>query len=242
LPSFAEIIKINHMKKALLFCTTAILIHCSANAQDWSASVLVGASTYQGDLVKGNFSTKDLGLAIGIGAHRSLNDKFSLRGTLQLLQISGDDANSDEKKARGISFTNNLINMGIHLQYDILGKDRFANTGAFKATWTPYVTIGLAGMTSNPKVNASVPANYLQADRDHSQKLFISTPIGVGVKFDVSKHLNIGLEWSSNPVFSDYLDGVSQSGEPDKNDWFSSIGLRVLYYFQSQKELSATMK
>ena len=230
------------MKKALLLATTAILIHCSANAQDWSVSVLVGASTYQGDLVKGHFSNEELGLAVGLGAHRTLNNKFSLRGSIQLIQISGDDANSDEKKARGISFSNNLINFGAHLQYDLLGKDRFASTGVFKRNWTPYLSIGIAGLSSNPKVTALVPANYVQADRDKSQKFFISTPIGVGVKFDVSKHLNIGLEWSSNPVFSDYLDGVSQSGEPDKNDWFSSIGLRVMYHFQSQKELSATMK
>lgn len=230
------------MKKIVSIVCFALGISGAVSGQGWSASVLLGASTYQGDLVEKNYSAKDIGFAFGVAAHKSLNDKFSVKASVNVLRISGDDADSDARKGRGISFTNNLINFGVHVQYDILGRDRFSKSGSFSRNWTPYVSLGLAGVASNPKITAVTPANYLQADRDNTPKMFFSLPIGIGVKFDLTNQLNLGLEWSSNPIFSDYLDGVSLSGEPDKKDWFTSIGVRLMYSFQWQKDLTSTMK
>ena len=56
-------------------------------------------------------------------------------------------------------------------------------------------------------------------------------PFGLGVKADINHQWMVGLEWGMRPVFSDMLDGVSQSGNPDQNDWYGMGGMNLSFRF-----------
>lgn len=53
--------------------------------------------------------------------------------------------------------------------------------------------------------------------------------MGAGLKYDLSRQLVIGIEVGLRPTFDDLLDGISQAGNPDKNDWFGFGGLTLHY-------------
>ena len=59
--------------------------------------------------------------------------------------------------------------------------------------------------------------------------IHVVMPIGVGLKMDVSKKMQIGLEAGLRMPFTDYLDGISQAGNPDGNDTYFMSGLSLIY-------------
>ena len=64
-----------------------------------------------------------------------------------------------------------------------------------------------------------------------------SLPIGLGVKYDLTNNLNIGFEYGIRLVWTDYLDGVSQAGNPNKNDVYFSGGIVLAYRFNKKEHI-----
>ena len=62
---------------------------------------------------------------------------------------------------------------------------------------------------------------------------FITVPFMFGVRIDLHEHVSISGEWGWRATFSDYLDDVSQNGNPNRNDWYLFVGGSVSYFFGS---------
>ena len=58
---------------------------------------------------------------------------------------------------------------------------------------------------------------------------FIGVANYIGLKAGINDKWGVGLEFGLRKPFTDYLDGVSESGNPDKGDWFLIGGASLSY-------------
>jgi OmpA-OmpF porin, OOP family len=81
-----------------------------------------------------------------------------------------------------------------------------------------------------------VPTSKISADKNlEKSTIALSVPVGGGFRFRISDRSTLGIEAYTRMVLSDYLDGVSQSGNPEQNDWFFSGMVSFSHAFGSRK-------
>ncbi len=217
----------------LVLLLTTIQIH--AQSHKWEIGLLMGATTYQGDLVEPNlYDFKELNFAYGGFLKWAISDRVSLRGNLLRGKITGDDINSDARADRSFNFSAPLTEFSAQMEYEFFGHRRTAEYGMHQKVVSPYVFLGLGMTIFDPEINFGSNANSSQIREDinagpHCTRAAV--PIGLGVKADLSENWVIGAEWGARYVFSDRIDGVNASGNPDKNDWYAFAGLNIGYRF-----------
>jgi OmpA-OmpF porin, OOP family len=208
--------------------------------QKWEVGAYFGASQYQGDLQV--LGTKDINIGnIGILARYHINDAFAIRPNFILGQLSAADFN----EARKYSFSTPLRELSVLGEYEFLGKRRYANIeqGKFKKTFSPYLFAGVGYANLTPKTdynrNGNI-SNKTKIDEDDQKredfKGAIALPIGAGVKMDLSKFWTIGVEAGLRLTMNDYLDGISVSANPDKNDTYVTGGVILSYRIPFMKD------
>ena len=97
---------------------------------------------------------------------------------------------------------------------------------------SPFIGAGLGLAFGDAKVK--VPDNdktrFPEAD---DKSAFIVFPMTIGIRFDVTEALIVTGEFSVRGTFSDYLDGVSQNGNPNANDHYMFGGISILYLIEA---------
>ncbi|MGH1437736.1 MAG: DUF6089 family protein [Lewinella sp.] len=201
-------------------------------------NLLLGGGAYLGDLQVAN-QIPDLeqvqfspGLQFGVSIHNN----WLVRAGFQTLSYDGADAFSDiaEIKERDFSFTGKLTEGNVQLVWEPLAHRRYPATGGYRNIISPYLFVG-AGLAffehttryGNPGVDGFPPK--IQADLDAEESPAFVLPVGGGVRFDLSKHTSVGLELGARKTFTDQLDGVSNSGKSDTDDWYLAGGLTISY-------------
>ncbi|MBP6185399.1 MAG: OmpA family protein [Saprospiraceae bacterium] len=102
-----------------------------------------------------------------------------------------------------------------------------------KRSVSPYLTGGIGAVFFDPEIEAEdnptpKPLTQKELDQDYS-KINFTTPIGAGLKFYLNDRWTLGLEALLIPTHADYLDGFSDSRNPDDNDWLSTASLGLSY-------------
>ncbi len=129
------------------------------------------------------------------------------------------------KKQEICHFGRELLKLATVAEYNFLDyqEKRYA------VNWTPYVFGGIGYSKFKPDV---VTDNY-------KTNTFI-IPYGVGIKYQIKRPWNIGLEYGSRKTFSDYIDNLGgdpknndklQQGDPSRKDAYYYIRLSVSYTF-----------
>jgi outer membrane protein OmpA-like peptidoglycan-associated protein len=161
---------------------------------------------------------------------------LGLRLGLTSGMISGDDAENDSAgyRERGFSFENRVTELSILAQFEPLGGRRF-NGNKFNKILSPYLFAGVGVAFSNPDTdyNGNNSSKVQEDKNTDTQKSFLTTPFGIGLRYDISRKWNLGLEIGLRPTFDDLLDGVSASGNPNNNDWYTFGGLTLTTRFGS---------
>ena len=187
----------------------------------------VGYSNYLGDLVEPMFTFKHSSLAGSVSARKQLGPNFSLRGNIVLGKLKGDDRFYDRNRKRGNRFESTFFEMSILAEYDLLGERRYPKNGGIASILSPYVFGGLGFLMLDQSIH------YGSADNPDLTAVYnflhLSIPIGFGLKKDVDKSFQIGIEWGIRFTFSDYIDGVKRSGDASNNDVYFFGGLGVMY-------------
>lgn len=211
-----------------------LLSSLSLEAQDqkWEGSLLLGTSNYFGDLIEKNGQTlKQSNLAYGLLVKRKINQNVGVRLGISSGQLDITDADNDneEYQARGFSFENRLTELSLTGEWEPLGSNRFPGGKKFNKILSPYVFAGVGLAFSNPETNFNERESVgVTADQNEdTQKSVFTIPFGVGIRYDVTRKINVGLELGFRATTDDYLDGVSQAGNPDRNDWFAFSGITV---------------
>lgn len=212
---------------SLVFCTT--LLH----AQKSEIGLHLGLTNYLGDLVSSDISLKNPTLAYGLYYRNPINPKWTIKGGLTFGNFKGDDANFEERQNRGFSFKSFMTEISAVVEWNVLGKPKINEAGLFNKTSSPFLFAGLGGIITSPKVTG-LPANAPENTGDFS-KFSLIVPVGGGYKFDLSETTTLSVHYSFQLTFTDYLDGVSESANPDANDAYTMLGINLGYTFGKAK-------
>lgn len=200
--------------------------------------------------------------ATGVFYRKNLSPNFAWRGNVLISQLKDEDRNYSEpfwRSERNFSFNSLAIEAGLRVEWDIFGKWRYrraidtavykldrhtqyALVNGFKRSISPYLFIGGGGMAISAKTSMNFPhldANAqpieIQLDQKKTKSLIFtpSVSLGGGVHFDLTPRLVIGAELGTHLPFTDYLDGISQAGNPDKRDWLWTGGISLGFRLRS---------
>jgi OmpA-OmpF porin, OOP family len=206
----------------------------------WEWGLFAGGANYLGDLVETEYpvpgeTNPALGAFVGI----NIGYQWTMRMNGFHASLSGDDANfKDEniKLNRMFRFESRLTELSLMAQWEPFGRKRYPDEGGFNKIFSPYLFAGVGLAIVDPGADFSLAPREgdiarIQEDKDAGAGIHknFTVPFGGGFKIDVSKRSSLGLELGLRNAFSDYLDGVSRSGNPEKNDWYLIGGLALTH-------------
>ena len=211
-----------------LIITLVCLPFIGQSQSSYEIGVLGGFANYQGDLVESYLEFEETNLAWGLFVRYNFNEKFAARINFSNGQISGDDQNGTEewRKQRNLSFRSDIYEFSLIGEWELLGKASYSTSGLFESSLTPYLLLGV-GLV---KFDVAAEGEGL-SEEEEFPNVFISVPIGGGLKYHFQERVTLGAELAFRPAFGDYLDGVSLKGNPDKNDWYLFGGLTISIAF-----------
>lgn len=183
-----------------------------------------------GDLVDAKFgSMNDLNFAYGLMARRYFHPNLAIRGNLLRSRLTGNDDRYERLAERGFRTQTPLTELSMDLEFDLFGHRR-GNPELTSGPISPYFLVGVGMAFTNPKTNyGSLDGDALQDQNAEVSGTRFVLPVGLGLRIDMGTNWAAAVEVSPRATFSDYLDGVSLSGNPDKNDWYG-IGSVQLWY------------
>ena len=214
---------------------------------DYEIGINAGTLIYQGDLSKGNFGyLHGLKPAIGLYGAKSLNEFFSARVTMTVGWLGADESTYSSPawtRHRNLKFSTPVFESSAQLVWDLIGKSyRYE-----KHRLSPYFFIG-AGLSFvdvkrdwsrfdttyfGPKSAAAIG---LGIDTLHRTPRVIPVlPLGMGLRYMLTSQLALTGEITYRITPSDYLDGFSHAGDPQKKDHYYGISIGLSYRFGSDR-------
>jgi outer membrane protein OmpA-like peptidoglycan-associated protein len=220
--------------------------------------VALGALRYNGDLSNDrSLRTGALRPAAAFFVRRHLIPNLALRGNVLLGQMADNDrayTTPEWRQARNISFKSTVSELSLQAEWDILGKKRYrrvdtvvyeldryrqiAHVNVFRRILAPYLFAG-GGLLMTKAQPVFDPAYLMEADQAAKAQADLNEAadwqarpgfsFGGGLNLDLSREWVLGLELGTRTALSDYFDGVSQTGNPDKPDWYFFGGLNLAY-------------
>lgn len=198
---------------------------------------------YQGDLTPtANSSFKTPRFGFMVYANRALSSSFSLRTSLAVGSIKGDDGKFSDpswRQQRNFAFRSPVLEISELLQWNVLGK----NSGKLLGGFSPYLFGGLGVSFLNIQRDLSrYNAEYF-ADEPHVQaglnldlakklpRAIPVFPVGLGLRFSVSRKVSLIAESSLRVTTTDYLDGFSEAANSARKDQYSSHSVGIIYTF-----------
>lgn len=195
----------------------------------------IGYNNYFGDLSPasgiGSSSFNGVNLYVGAVGEYRFHPNFSARAGLAYTMLSASDASADPtadvnsfgRYGRNLHFRNNMIEFSSMITANIFP----VNRGYLKrAKINPYVMLGLNVFTNNPQARAYgkgssgdwVSLRDLKTEGQGTSTgpeaysgLQFGIPFGVGVKFAITRKIDISFELGYRFTFSNYLDDVGSS-------------------------------
>ncbi|HEU5164114.1 MAG TPA: DUF6089 family protein [Chitinophagaceae bacterium] len=204
----------------------------------------IGTFIYQGDLTPndyGAFNTMKPGFAISVT--RNLNSLYAIRFQLLHGSLKGDDSkyeSPDWRQQRNFKFKTPVTELSLQAVRNILS---LASNEAGIINFTPYIFGGISYSFLNIKrdwsnfnyshfAGETAVINGLNEDINHKlPKGLFSIPIGAGVRYGITEKLSFSLEGIYRIIGNDYLDGFSQSANPDMADHYHALMVGLIYSF-----------
>ncbi|PHN07574.1 hypothetical protein CRP01_05590 [Flavilitoribacter nigricans DSM 23189 = NBRC 102662] len=204
----------------------------------------VGGSNYLGDLVETSWPfLKETNPMFGMWSTYRIGKTGGLRLGAAYGKVSGDDQNFSDpvySENRRFRFTTDLLELSLVGVWEPFGKRRYPSEVEFKKIFSPYIFggIGVVRVMADPDFS-DMPTNQearyrerIQTDkRDLPENLIPTFPMGVGFKQDLSKRSVISVELGFRKAMTDYIDGISEAGNPGSGDWYvfggTSLSFRI---------------
>lgn len=199
----------------------------------------IGAYVYQGDLTPSSLgSYKTLRPGINLFGSRIISRSFAVRANLAFSGLRGDDAAYDHpeyRQHRNFNFSTPLVEVTALVVWNPL-KRNYDDKG-----FSPYLFAGGgASFLSITKDWSNYDANYfgdgtyipsrVVIDEAHGTPNIIPVvPVGLGLRYNLSSRWAVTAEGTYRVMFTDYLDGFSQSADPGQNDHYHSLSVSAIY-------------
>lgn len=211
--------------------------------EQWEAGMMGGVSAYNGDLSTGNLQPGSYGGGGGLFVRYRFNDVLSGRGNLQFGNLRGADRNFEDlgRRVRNFSFTASFYDFGLLAEFEPFGKIKTVRKARSGHFLSPYIHFGISGVLSVPLVDFNEPnivakTSDINLDRNNSSFFHAAIPFGAGLRYDLNKNWMVGAEAGIRRVFTDYLDGISKAGNPEKKDWIGTANLVLGYRFAAFRD------
>lgn len=120
-------------------------------------------------------------------------------------------------------------------EYTVFDQDGRIIETHYPKHFTPYLFtgIGVSYFDANPE---GLPADAPELLDGAYSDIHFSVPVGMGFRYDFSKKFAVAMDGTFKYGFSDHLDGVSESRNPEKNDWVVTGGVKFIYKIGSKKD------
>jgi hypothetical protein len=204
---------------ASLSLILVLLIPRTTEAQRHEVGILIGGDYYLGDLVANHFAGK-IGPNFGMLYRYDFNSRISARIAGHYGIIYGDSKdNRPNLRYKNLSFFSPILDIEMGMEINFLEFDPNSNNHRF----TPFVFGGLSIFRFNPQTEYQGQVYELQPlgtegqgttaypDRTPYRLMSWSIPFGGGLKWAVSKRVNLSLEFGVRKTFTDYLDDISST-------------------------------
>jgi hypothetical protein len=200
-----------------------LLISCSTAFPQRAANIglFAGTAYYMGDINPNRHFYRP-SVSLGLLYRYYLNTRYAIKANVYYAQLSGSDFDfpgqlHPDRPLSPATFHTSLIDLALSVEFNFLPY----TPGIANWNYTPYISTGISGA--------------LIASSDRSSTNLLSVPFGLGVKFNVTKRITAGAEWSFRKTFNDRLDGLENpSGKYSvlhNNDWYSFLGVFITYKF-----------
>lgn len=199
----------------------------------------IGGANYKGELSP-NYRFLNNQPAITVFYRRDISNPITLRGGLMFSHRIADD-NTISDDAYDLPLPNyrqgelrlSLAELSAVMEYNFLDYYDFRQPQRV----SPYFFIGVAGLLYNVKLTTASEDPALEPlNKDFRTSLTVAVPIGVGVKYALSRHWNLGLEFGARKLFNDRLDALTEDdgkhvANPYDKDWYFYNGVSISYTF-----------
>lgn len=201
------------LKKYILpvFICFGLSLASGLKAQEMEVGGMAGGTYYLGELNPGRqfMMTRP---AFGGLIRLNLDNRWSARFNFLTGRVAADDAISQANETRNLRFRSSITEISIIGEFNFL--EYF--TGSKKNFFSPYLFLGPAYFTFNPK--APYDGSYIElrglgteGTVDSYNLYGIAAVFGFGIKYSLSGKLGVGLEWGMRKTFTDYIDDVSEN-------------------------------
>lgn len=201
--------------------------------QKWEAGAFVGFANYQGDLSATNIEFNETKPSFGLFARYHVSNKAKIRGIANFGFIQGTDANDEggDLESRGWSFESNIFELSVVGEFHPFGKPHISESGLFQRYFSPYVFAGVGMVNSDPTVSVTKQSESGLFPEADFKSTTLTIPLGIGIQTQLSEKVSLGAEYGWRPTADDYLDGVSELGNPDGKDNYMFFGLNLSVHF-----------
>src|ERR1041385_3167279 len=203
---------INEAMKRIIFFLLALPFCSSLLAQKSDEiGIFLGGSYYIGELNNQHLNslTRPAG---GVVYRHNFNCRLAVAGSLLFGSVQGIDARSSsyEQQQRNLSFRSSIYELGARAEFNFIEY----KIGDDKASFTPFMFLGVAGFNFNPKASFGNQWVALQPLKTEGQskgylKTQVSIPFGAGMRINLAKRIGLLAEWGMRKTFTDYIDDVS---------------------------------
>lgn len=159
---------------------------------------------------------------VKIGYRYMINPYFKAGADLLYGRLNGDDQLTKEayRNNRNLHFRSPIVEFALFFEYYPFTERtghmyRLKGVGGNKERYfSPYISVGFGGFWFNPRAFYAVDGKWhslqpLQTENVAYKRVSICIPMGIGVKYSLSKEISIGFEISGRKTFTDYIDDVS---------------------------------
>ena len=214
----------------------------------FEAGINGGAFVYQGDLaprVWGSLKTTRPGF--GLFFSRILSNSFTVGIVTNVASLKGDETKYERpefRKFRAFKFTSTLREFYLQVKWNL------EPLTPFDLPVKPYLFAGLGMASINTAMNyTDFEAGYFGSSsatviglaedvKKPAKKRKPVIPIGFGLRYFLSKDLTLNLESSYRITNTDYIDGFSESANPDMNDHYLVQTIGFAYRFGRKSKYS----
>jgi len=205
--------------------------------KNWRAEVHFGAVLFHGDVSEDGIPyMRDWRLGYGLALEKQIGKYFGIRAHLMNGKVAG------RSESLGYKFESNLLKASLQGTFSF---SRLWQDDNYLNNYRTYATVGLGFI--NWKVNsveinnstikpgdipASIPSGVAPSAKSEIDG---SMSVGLGLNYNVSENVYLGVETSLHGTSTDKIDGTVKGSSAVKQDMFSYTSVGVGYMFDLKK-------
>jgi OOP family OmpA-OmpF porin len=192
----------------------------------WSIGVSGGILTPYtifGSNAKQNFTSPNSNFGYGFNIKNQITPAFGIQADFLAGQLSGEHSQPDASGNSLFSSFSTKLHYAASLSANITVDNISWHDN--KSAIQPYVTVGAGTMNYTPVVTYSdgTVTNFKTPGNGVINEMYL--PLGIGIKFDLTRGVNLDLGYQVNFVYSSNVEGYYVPGSGDEKYSYAHVGL-----------------